>query len=235
MSKQLASQVYASSQGAQCCGPVECHFCSAPCKRLWNHDDPVGPFCRVQTTARRPANPYVCVGCWLFRRRSTTIWYIGGTFKDRQTPCENSWWMVDGHALGIKEGNAGKLYESLLDPPLRFVLSLKTEEDGRKNFLHLMECNDHQEIRADTELKFTLNCTPLTYTIYELEQGLRQGPEGLNPGVGVLLRFLGPRENKLWTEVRKEPIKETPEEKNKGGRPKKEDLTLNKRLVKKVS
>lgn len=237
MSSLTASEVFARSQGTQCSGPCECHYCAAPCKRVWVHDEPQGPFVRSLTNALRPANPYVCTGCWLFRRRRTTVWFLDGMYKDGQAGQDHSWWMTAEKSVVLREGRCPDLKTLLLNPPGTFVLGLKPE-GGRPNLLHLMKANHGQgEVRADREFSFTVDQTVLTYTIYELEQGLKRGPEGLSPGVGALLRFMGPQEDR-WAEVLEEDDgSELEEPKNIGGRPRK-GLTRDaqvRRAVKRVS
>jgi len=59
------------------------------------------------------------------------------------------------------------------------------------NLVHKMKVNEHQSMTADTRLDFTLNNIPHSYTVYELEQGIKLGPDGREPGVQAILRFLG--------------------------------------------
>src|SRR4051812_23498340 len=123
--KITASELFALSQRVRCEGSYECHWCSSPCKSLWVHDDVMPyPFVKRLEPAKRISNPYVCLGCWLYRRKRVTVNFLDGTLKDRQSPREHSWYFTKQEAYGLIEGKSQKLYASLLNPPLTFSLSL---------------------------------------------------------------------------------------------------------------
>lgn len=186
-----ASELYAFTQSVSCEGTEECHWCGSPCQKLWLHDEPPPiPFQKNPQLAKKPSRLYVCKGCWLFRRTSVTAHYLDGTFKDRQTPMKNSWWITREKSWVIRPQDYSNLYRILLSPPLQFVLSLIPE--GGKNHLQLAEYNDHEEIKATTPLKFTINNVAYAYSVYELEQGIQNGPQGRDPSIHALLNFLGP-------------------------------------------
>lgn len=112
---------------------------------------------------------------------------------------------------GIRFDGFKILYRFLLKPLGRWCLTLradcKTWLTGKKgdayqvpdptltaseNMLHVAEANDVKEVLAGSEFKFTLNNVVHSYSPYELEQGLRHGKEGKEPGVRVLIELLGP-------------------------------------------
>lgn len=191
----LASDLFAWSQGSRNTGPDECHWCTAPCARLLLHDDdPPIPFVKgshLRRFAKRPANGYTCLGCWLFRKKRTTVQYLNGKLRDSSAPMEYSWWITEKGAWAIGKEDGPALYALLLKPPLRFSLSLVTEDT--QNHLQLQTvCNAVSGIQAEQQLPFTLNGAPLTYTIYELEEALRGRQQGVAPGVRALTNFLGP-------------------------------------------
>ena len=229
----LASELYALSQGVQCNGRYSCHWCSAPCGNQWFHDDtPPQIGVRVTQGARRPANPYICIGCWLFRRKRITVSFLRSekgefTFRDGQSPTRHSWFVTEQCARAIETPDFQLLYATLLSPPKRFFLSLldnRTPANGVENRLHLQVANDVEELRADTVLHFSVNNVPLTYTVFELEELLTSAdPEeslaGRSPGVHALYRLLG-------------PYKPTPAEEPKAKRGRGRPITEDDRMLK---
>lgn len=189
----LASEIYANSQSAQCTGDDECHWCSAPCRRgLFFHDDlaPV-PFVRSSAGARRPANSYCCVACWLYRRRRVCVQSVtGSAMIDGQCPMKHSWFVTRGEARVVRKEDHERLLMMLLDPPRQFYLALLSGGNAADNHLHLAVANDLPSIRADTPIAFTLDNRPLHYTVYELEEALKFDTCGKDPGVQALLRVL---------------------------------------------
>lgn len=188
----LASELYALSQNGICSGSNECHWCGGPCSSNFPHDDPppiIG--IKARSPCKRPANSYICNGCWLFKRKRITISYLGGGYKDGQCPSFYSWWITEKGAWAITNEDKEELYECLLDPPSKFVLALL---DGKsENYLQLAEINNHQDkILGSTPLVFTINNITHYYNVYELTEALINGPDGKEPGVGALLRLLGP-------------------------------------------
>ena len=193
----LPSVFFAMSQGATCEGPEQCHWCSAPCSRRWTHDDPPPvPFQRSTPSAKVPGSPWVCLACWMYRRKRVTL----TTLKDRhqrdgQCLLNHSWLMTREDVFAVTDDDKECLYETLLLPPLQFCLSLVTADKKVKNLIQFAVVNRLDSVRADTELVFTLNNHAVTYTIYEVEEGIKGGPDGRMPGVRVLMDFLGPYKN----------------------------------------
>lgn len=191
MNRLLASELYARSQGEICQGNQPCHWCGAPCERLWTHDDPP-PIIGVKSTihARHPSSPYICRGCFLFKRPRLTVWFLGGGFKDGKCPRHFGWLITPKGSWAIDSENPSPVYEFLLKPEPVFSLSFLSEP-GITNRLQLTRVNELGEIKADTTIHYTINNIPHHYTIYELESAIRQGAEGREPGVQALLRLLG--------------------------------------------
>lgn len=187
-----ATELFALPFGAKCSGPENCHWCGAPCERLFIHDGPVPlPFVKNDPTARYPAHPYICNGCRLFRRTRTTLRFLDGkAYKDRQCPLDHSLFVTNEGAYGIRQEDYPLLWSFLLRPPLRFALSLITK--GQRNHLQLALVNDFQQIRADTPLRFSYNNVPHSYSVYEVKEAIQSGDaEGKEPGVRVLAELLG--------------------------------------------
>lgn len=189
----VASELYALSLNTKCEGPDECHWCAAPCKRLTPHDDPPPvPFVRSKSTAKRPANSYTCVGCWHFRRKNNSITFLDQSVLDKRSHSEFGWYLTERGIYSITPKCYPLLYDILLKPPLRWSLSL-LDGPGFESLLQLALCNDLEEdIRGSTELKFTINNVPHTYTIYELEELIKtKDTSGREPGAIALYRLLG--------------------------------------------
>src|SRR5262245_42510004 len=105
-----ASELYAFSQGHLCEGKERCHWCTGPCTQKWMHDDiPHQPFRKSAQLPRYVAGPYVCAGCWLWRRKSLTAWFLDGGFKDRQEPKKLSWLITVDGAKAVKTGRGNFL------------------------------------------------------------------------------------------------------------------------------
>jgi hypothetical protein len=187
-----ASKIFALAHGSACQGDQECYHCTSPCTRERMHDEPpLIPFVRRDLLIRRPSSPYVCEGCWLWRRGSVTVNFLSGGSKDRQRASEHSWWITPEGAWGVREKDHALLLEYLLDPPNHFCLMLRESTPLRA------QCgkeNNFQEIHADTPLAFSVDHAPMSYTVYELEEALKHGPEGKEPGVRELMRILHPQE-----------------------------------------
>lgn len=190
----LPSTLFAGSQGATCEGPERCHWCSAPCTRRWTHDDPPPtPFQRSSLSALVPGSPWVCLACWMYRRKRVTVTTLAERKQiDGQCLMHHPWLATPEDILVITKDDHDALYETLLFPPLKFCLSLVGRDGKVKNLIQFAAVNDLEKIAADTELHFTLNNHPLSYTIYELEEGLKGGLDGRMPGVRALVDFLGP-------------------------------------------
>ncbi len=187
----IASELFATSQGCKCDGEFECHWCGGRCTRKWIHDDaPPIPFVRSITTAIRPGNAFVCTGCWLYRRPRVTVQHLDGTQKDGQSLTKHSWWITPKDAWIIEKEDHEKLYSYLLSPPSIFSLSLLST--GKvANLIQLAVVNRNDLMLADTLLYFTLDNIRHSYTVYELEEGLRHGLNGKMPGVRALIEKLG--------------------------------------------
>ena len=183
-------ELYAAANGMKCEGPEACHWCGSPCDQTWTHDDKLPiPFVRARTTALKPSGRWICRGCWMFRRPSTTVRFAsGGEFKDRQRPQDWSWLITSGEAVALRPVDHRRAYEMLLKPPLRFALALR---NGEPLPLHLGVVNDLAEIRTDTQLGFTIGGVRHSYSIYELREALTNGIEGKENGVRALVNFLG--------------------------------------------
>ncbi len=197
----LASDLFAKSQGSLNNGIQECHWCSAACDQTWRHDDsPPIPFQKNKSRARCPANHWICVGCWLWRRQRVTVTYLDNSYRDSQSATNHSWWVVDSDARAINSNCKSMLHSTLLKPPNRFVLSLK--EDGTQNHLHLAVANDISVIEANTPLFFTLNNVVSEYTVYDLETALKDRDASRSPGVRALISWFGPWEMDQKSKVR---------------------------------
>lgn len=120
-----------------------------------------------------------------------TTWFLDGTFKDRQAPMTRSWWLTEDKAVVLRKGDGRLIYPNLLQPPLVFGLLLLTG-DRMQSFVHLSSINQLEELKADTPLTFYLDNIEMTYTVYELEEGLRYGTDGKMPGVRALVDLFGP-------------------------------------------
>jgi hypothetical protein len=193
-----ASDVYALAHGTRNSGDEECHWCASKCGRLWKHDEPPPvPFIRTITTSLRRANLYICVGCWLWRRKSTTANYLEGGQRDRQEAQYHSWLFTPEGAWVVRPESLETLRERLLKPPLRFVLAL-LDGPRQANVLQLLKANDVPEVQAATPLVFTINNIPHTYTVYELAEAIKTGDaNGCEPGTAALLRILGLRKQSM--------------------------------------
>lgn len=188
-----ASEIYSNGMGDTCQGLDQCHWCAAPCDRMCVHDDdPIIPFVKRTLTAKKPANHWICRGCFHFRAKRTTINYLHGGYKDGKSPRTLSWWMTrSGNHVVCKNESAVNLYPLLLDPPRCFVLALLDDQTVTNN-IHQAIANEPEEMKADTPLYFTLNNIPHTYTVYELREALgSSNASGREPGVQALIRWLG--------------------------------------------
>ncbi len=221
MSDLLASDLFAISQGSKNAGPESCHWCTAACDRTWFHDDrPPMIGVRIDTsTVKRPGSHYICCGCWLWRRPKVTACFLTGGYKDSQAAKNQSWWITEDHALAIEPRDYTRLWELLLSPPHKFALALL--EKTSINEVNNLQCalvNDNKEVKASTDLYFTISNVKYSYTVYELGFSVEHGPDGKDPGVQALWRFIG-------------APPETFKEKRKQGRPKKAEERVTERTV----
>lgn len=190
-----APGLYALTEGQHCEGPDNCHWCGDKCSRSLRHDGPpVIPHVRTDSTARCPANQYVCIGCWLFRRRRVTVHFLRDPklFRDGQCPMSLSWLITPGKAVVIEPFDFPSLWPILLSPPSTFTLALLNKE--KINLLQKASVNTFNPVRADSELKFSLDNVPLDYTVNELTSLLREPGDinGRSPGCRTLFELLGP-------------------------------------------
>mgnify|MGYP000446835940 FL=1 len=220
-----ASDLYAISQGYKNEGSEKCHWCGSCCTRQWKHDDPGPvPFQRGKPyrPSAFPASPWICKGCWAWKRKRITVKFLNGTFKDGQCPEDHSWWIEEGGAYGIQPSMYTHLRDKLLSPPLRFLLLLKIETPH--NFLQLSQINDLQQIKAETTLSFSVDNVVHQYSVYELERVAKaEDANGMMPGTRALASLL------------KGLLPETNEEEKRGrGRPSTEENTASstRRIVK---
>lgn len=226
----LFTAVYAASQGLKCEGTHECYWCGGACSSLWRHDDPPPPkFVRIPRHAAKPGNLYVCMGCWHWRLPSRTVKFISIDPETRQHPLldrkqakDYSWFVTPQESLAVRlnvKEDVESLYHILLNPPLVFGVALKRNDHVMRPQRFVV--NENDKIDYETEIRFNVNDTLYTYTVYELEEGLRKGATGKLPGVAELIRLLGPFDLGR-------------EEKKQKGSPKKEDREEAKNLKKTV-
>ena len=213
MTALRASDLYALSQGDRNRGNELCHWCGASTQTGRDrHDDKiVGIPGRSKVKfdqagimsggvnnplkALYPSEPWICRGCWLWRRPRIDVVHLSGNIRPKQSPIRNSWLVSERMAGCVAFADFKKLYDFLLVPCRRFFLSLIREGDKVPNHLHQAVINDFdRDVQMGDSLSFTLNNTPMTYTPYELEQALRRGPSGKEPGVRALVALLGPCE-----------------------------------------
>ncbi len=146
-----------------------------------------------------------------------SVRFLGGGLLDGQDARNHSWWITEEGAWalqGIKDFI--RLYQILIKPPKKFVLSLRVPGDKVDNLIQLAVANDPGGILAETELHYTLNNTQSSFTIYELIEAIRNGPGPYGPGINGLWGFLGEPPDDL---KRKYPPLKDEESKRGKGRP----------------
>lgn len=192
----LASELFSISQGSANTGNGrwQCHWCgSKECLNEFTHDDvaPV-PFIRSKSTAKCPVEPYICYGCWLWRRGKVTINLLAGGFKDGQLTKNHSWWITEEGAWAlVSKLDYDEVWKLLIKPPKKFVLALRRSKDKIDTLIQLALANDPGGIVGETVLYFTLNNIPHSFTVYELTESVKLGKESYGPGVRALWDFLG--------------------------------------------
>lgn len=202
------AQFFAQTLGKTCAGKHECRWCAAPCtdqyhQYMWpeiivprsgaNQPAPIKECCK------RPANHYVCQGCYLYRRQRVTLAYLDGQQLDRQAARHHSW-LITRYGLTIIRPELDlNLKNFLLKPPHEFALSLI---DKVPNQIQLAVLNQFKEIKAETPIQFTMNGTLMSYSVYELQEALKSGDQGKEPGVRLLLKWIGGKEPKKEEEPR---------------------------------
>lgn len=187
----LASELFAISKSSQCVGKHECHWCGAACSDLFVHDDEIPAIgTNVKKHAKRPGTHWVCMGCYLWSHKRITVRFLNNKeLKDNQQHKKHSWWITAEGAWAIRPQDFDVLRKNLIDPPGRFVLAFL--EQKQDNLLQLMQCNDNKEIKADTELFFTVDGVIMSYCIYDLEDSILTGEiNGKSAGVRYLMQKL---------------------------------------------
>jgi len=199
-----APYLYAVTQERYCVGEREkCHWCGNPCEAINKHDETPPPM-GVRTprsSARHPAGSYICQGCWLWRRTSVTLSYLDKkSWEDRQSPQNHGWWIQETEAHAVRLPNKTRaisndiqpLYEKLTHPPTQEAFCLTMVTSGYISNLHQAKVNyTSSGYTTSSPIHFTLNNVEHTYTVYELQEALRTGKNGKEPGVRVLLETLG--------------------------------------------
>ena len=188
----LATDLYAISEGKKNEGHWECHWCTAACDSSMVHDDPPPiPFVsRGKSNAKRPTMPYICLGCWLWRRKSLSIFSLSGKLlKDRQTPRDWSWFITPVDARVIIPDDYPLLREMLLNPPSRFALIVKVDDPVE---IHRTVANDNQTVTVGTQLHFTVDHVLHSWTPAGLEHAIRNGEQGSDAGCRYLSKWLAP-------------------------------------------
>jgi hypothetical protein len=194
-----APELYAISQSDRCAESSRhrCYWCGGNASSNLPHKEPrPAPFQR--STLRFVACPsevYQCRGCWLFRRGHVTIPFLSSRnedWKDARCPLDYSWLITPHSARAIRlTEDAGLLYETLLEPPLTFALSIISEE--RRNPVQMAPVNDIQELLTGTVLAFAVDGIVMSYSPHELERVLSTNDvNGLMPGTARLYSILGP-------------------------------------------
>lgn len=188
----LPTELYAQVLSRKCAGEQSCHWCGGPCDRTLLHNDPPRiPFQKTPNTAKNYSSIFCCVGCWLWLRGSISVAFLTDErLRDKQKACNHSWWITGRGAWGLEPSDYSTLYEQLLKPPLRFCLMLNTDKNT-PNHLHMAVLNEMEVIDAATPLRFTLNNVIFQYSVYELEQALKSGTIGKEPGVRELMTVMG--------------------------------------------
>lgn len=223
-----ASDLFCLSQGTKNGGSEKCHWCNSACIKLYRHDDP-GPRAFVKQPERLwqvkcPTSLWMCLGCWMWKRRSVTVNFLDGRLADRQRAEDYGWLITAENAWAIRKQDSENLLKLLRSQiPLCFSLSL-IEKD--KNKLQCMTVNDHQKITGETRLSFTLDGKEHHWTPFELEDAIAHGSNGKEAGTRFLAGLVP--EEKPSLALGKEEGNGT------GGRPlkEKEQLTKLKSVVK---
>ena len=200
-----ATELWALSCGKVCEGEQSCHWCGAPCDPGTTHDDlPPVPFVCSKSLAFRPASPWICMGCDLFRRKRTTIRFLdGNAWRDGQCPMDWGWVMYgissEPSVLAVRREDSVSLYKILMAPPHMFCLALldplenkpKSRQVGVKNLPHLWRVNESAGRKTGESLQFTVNNVPFDYAPYDLEVALSTKDAPMSPGVRALVRLFG--------------------------------------------
>lgn len=187
----LASELYAISEGKKCEGKRECHWCGAACEEKWLHDEPP-PLIGVRRSAMvaRPNNPWICTGCWLWRRQRITINLLDGTQRDVQTPAKHCWLISDKTSLAFYAADHRQILFKLLTVPVApFSLILRTPGNGVDVHIQMAVVNEMNNPTINTPMFFTLDNIKHQFTLYELDEALKHTDTGKEPGVRVLAKI----------------------------------------------
>jgi hypothetical protein len=187
-------RLFAHAHGQEIRGPARCHWCGNPCDRLWPHDDlPPLPFTKQKYHALCPSEPWVCVGCWLYRRKRVTLRFFSGDFRDGQAAGDHSWLLTEGGFWGLSPYclKSPQLREFFLKPPLRWALAVRDGREPPACLIHRTPLNDLPEVQVGSLLRFTINNVEHTYSVFELSQAMAHGTPGKQAGTRELFRLLG--------------------------------------------
>lgn len=221
INKPLASEIYALSQGCRCEGAWECHYCGGRCSQALTHNEPMGLFTGKPLTEgvrKRPGSPFLCVGCWLWKRKKLTASFLSGGYKDGTSPCDNSWIVTPSGAWAITTECGPRLYKRLLGPTQPFFLMVREGTSAPAGLIQSCPGNEPDAENPDKTYQFTVNNVIHSYSIVELQQSVLTGDQGREPGVRALIRIFGP----VPRELVKLPELEEAEENRGRGRPTKQ-------------
>lgn len=181
-----ASELYAISNGMKCEGQRECHWCGAACSQKFLHDEP-RPIIGLKRSfiAARPSSPWICVGCWLWRRQRITVSFLDDTLRDSQSPTKHNWLITDSASKTFDHSHREHLYRFLTKAPPRFALIFRSVGSA-DTAIQMAVVNETKDITVNTPLWFTLDNIKHQFTFYELEDALKRSATGKEPGVRVL-------------------------------------------------
>lgn len=195
-----ASELFAISQNSKCEGNKECYWCGAPCGEGHTHSEPMPRvIAQKNLQVSRPASPWICEGCFLFRRPSISIFDLNRKWvKDRQTCPKWSILITERETLGITLAAKDSLQKFLLSPSQRFCLMILNRANI-ENRLHHAIVNDVRQVLEGTEFHFTVDNVPHSWSVASLRHGINNEPNGTEAGVRFFLENFGP-----WTPDPKE-------------------------------
>lgn len=213
---RTAPDLFALAMGVPNRGDHACYWCGSAAEKDSRHKYPAPMIGQPPLQhVKFPRSPFICRGCARFRKPSVTIFDLAGGFKDGQQYENHSLWMTRMGCAMVAPTQRRMVYDLLLNPPLTFALSLLTGATKEKTRLQGLFVNDHAEIKADTPLYFSIDNMRVGYTVYDLQNALKLGAEGLEPGIRMLVDHCGPLHDTSF-----EPTDEPPPEEKRGrGRP----------------
>src|SRR3990167_4621660 len=182
-----ASELYAASEGKRCEGKRECHWCGSACDEKWLHDEPpllIGV--RRSFLVARPGSPWICAGCWLWRRQRITVRFLDDTIRDNQSPPKHSWFISSRNSLAFTPNHHSILFNLITTPPAHFVLIIRTPGSAIDVTLQTAIVNETNNLTINTPLWFTLDNIRHQFSLYELDDAIRRDSTGKEPGVRVL-------------------------------------------------